>query len=251
MKKLLVLTFLVLFTTMLFSDEKGNKIVKSVLALKKSNDSYYIATMRLINNRNQEKVRKIEWYSKETDEGKNSLIKFLEPADVEGVVFSTIAHKKIDDEQRLFLPALGKIRRISSSKKGGSFMGSDFNYYDLEDHDFEDNTYKYLKEETYDNKLCKVVEYTPLDKNSPYLKTVCWIDKESLFIVKIEFYDNNNNHYKTLIKKDIVVINGIIVSKLMEMTNHIKEHKTILKLENIKFDIGIKNSLFSVQNLTR
>ena len=36
-----------------------------------------------------------------------------------------------DDDQWLYLPALGKTKRIASSDQSGAFMGSDFNYSDL------------------------------------------------------------------------------------------------------------------------
>ena len=88
----------------------------------------------------------MEIITKEGAEGTNTFMKFIEPADVKDTKFLTIAHNKSDDEQRLFLPALGKVRRISSSTKNEKFMGSDLTYYDLEDYEYEDFTYKYVKD---------------------------------------------------------------------------------------------------------
>jgi hypothetical protein len=98
---------IVLFFAVAFyvsADQKGEQIAKSNFDLKKSRDSYSIATMVIISKSGDKKNRKLEMFTKETAEGTNSFIRFLEPADVKGSTFLTIAYKKGDDDQRLYLP---------------------------------------------------------------------------------------------------------------------------------------------------
>ena len=132
-------------------------------------------------------------YTKQGSQGRNSFIEFVEPADVKGTKFLTIAHKNADDEQRLYLPALGKVRKISSSKKDGKFMGSDLFYYDMEDRDYEEFTYNYVGEEVFRGMNCYVVESFPKDSSAPYSKMVMWVNKENYFVYKRECYDSRQH----------------------------------------------------------
>ncbi len=70
----------------------------------------------------------------------------------------------------MYLPALGKSRKISGSSKDGKFLGSDLYFYDLEDHDLDDFTYKFIKEEVWEGHEYYVVESYPKDKKSALFK---------------------------------------------------------------------------------
>lgn len=252
MKKIIFLLTGLLIAINVFADPKGEEIAKKNFNLKSADDSYSLITMLLINKNGDKKIRKMDSYSKETGEGTNSFINFIEPADVKGTKFLTIAHKKSDDEQRLYLPALGKVRRISSSNKDENFMGSDLNYYDMEDHDYEDFTYKFLKEEKLNDKDCNVIEMTPVDPNAPYSKQIAWINKADDFMYKVECFDKKNpdQKFKTILFAEVKNINGILITTIIDVDNIKESHKTILKRENIKINTGLKDSIFSIQNLT-
>lgn len=253
MKRIITILFLLALSISVFADAKGDEIAKKNFNLPESNDSYSIATMVLINKNGSKKIRKLEMFSKEGKDGRNSFTKFLEPADVKGSTFLTIGHKKGDDEQRLYLPALGKVRRISSSNKDGKFMGSDFFYFDMEDQDFEDFTYKYIKDEKYKDKDCHVIDMFPKDSNAPYSKQRVWISKTDNFGYKIECYDKKGSKglMKTIIMVDTETKSGIIIPTKIAVDNHKEDHKTLLQRSNVKINIGIKDSIFTVQNMMK
>ena len=66
---------------------------------------------------------------------------------VKGV--NILSHTKIfePDDQWLFLPALKRVKRISSRNKSGPFMGSEFAYEDLVSREVEKYSYKFIKDE--------------------------------------------------------------------------------------------------------
>lgn len=252
-KKLFLVSLVFFIAAGLFADKKGDEIARKQYDLKKSDDTYSIGQMVLINKRGEKKIRKFLMYSKETKEGTNSFLSFLEPADVKGTKFLTIGHKKGDDEQRLYLPALGKVRKISSSKKGGSFMGSDLNYFDMETHVFEDFTYKYIKDETYNDKNCYVIEAYPLDKDAPYSKQILWISKKDYFIYRSDCYDkkDDNGLIKTIVVVEVKVIDRVIIPTKIVVDNFKTKGKTLFKIENVQINVGLKDNIFSVQNLEK
>ena len=136
-----------------------------------------------------------------TTDGDKSLIIFEKPRDVKGTATLTFTHKEGSDDQWLYLPAIKRVKRISSNNKSGPFMGSEFAYEDLSSQEVEKYNYKHLRDETFDGKDCYVVERIPMDKYSGYTKQVAWIDKAEYRALKIDFYDRKKSLLKTLLNK--------------------------------------------------
>ena len=98
-------------------------------------------TTMLLTNR-KGKTRTSTILSKSSNNGSKQILWFLAPLDDKGVAFLKIEHDNKSDEMRMWLPAFKKVRRISSSKKGDSFMGSDLSYEDMTSRSLEENIYK-------------------------------------------------------------------------------------------------------------
>ena len=113
------------------------------------------------------------------DDGDKSLVIFNEPRDVKGTAFLSFTHKSGPDDQWLYLPALKRVKRISSNNKSGPFMGSEFAYEDISSQGVEKYTYKYLQDEDYNGMSCFVIERYPVDEKSGYKRQVVWINNLS------------------------------------------------------------------------
>ncbi|MEE2744828.1 MAG: outer membrane lipoprotein-sorting protein, partial [Bdellovibrionota bacterium] len=130
-------------------------------------------------------------------DGDKSISQFLLPADVKGTMMLTWTHKKKDDDQWLFLPSIKRTKRISSSNKSASFMGSEFSYEDLGSQEVEKYSHKLLKEEKNKDGLdLWVMERIPRNKKSGYRKLKVWIIKKYSNPGKIEYYDRKNELLK-------------------------------------------------------
>lgn len=135
------------------------------------------------------------------DDGDKSLIIFDRPRDIKGTAFLNFTHQTGNDDQWLFLPALKRVKRISSANKSGPFMGSEFAYEDITSNEVGKYTYKWIRDEALDGKDSFVIERYPTYKNSGYTRQVVWIDKKEYRILKIDFYDRKNALLKTLTYK--------------------------------------------------
>ena len=135
------------------------------------------------------------------DEGDKRLIVFREPRDVKGTAFLVFTKKVGNDDQWLYLPALKRVKRISSSNKSGPFVGSEFAYEDLSSQEVEKYTYRYLKEEAVDGMPSYVIERIPVDKKSGYTKQISWIDKEEYRTLRTDYYDRKGELLKTFVAK--------------------------------------------------
>lgn len=130
-------------------------------------------------------------------DGDKSKIEFLWPADVKGTRMLTWAHKRDDDDQWLYLPAIKRTKRISSSNKSGSFMGSEFSYEDLGSQEVEKFTHTFLEDTTLGDREVWKMKRVPADARSGYARQLLWIDKQYMNPLKIEYYDRKNELLKT------------------------------------------------------
>ena len=127
-----------------------------------------------------------------------TLFVFDEPRDVKGTAFLVHAHKEESDDQWLYLPALKRVKRISSSNRSGSFMGSEFSYEDLGAQEVEKFTYRYLRDEPCGAFTCTVTEQVPTRKIGLPAARSSGRDKEELRLWKVEYFDRKDSHLKTL-----------------------------------------------------
>ncbi len=76
-----------------------------------------------------------------------TLVRFTYPNDIAGTSFLVWERPSGDDDRFLFLPALGRIRRISGAERQESFVGSDFTFEDIGGRALEDYSYSLLETE--------------------------------------------------------------------------------------------------------
>ena len=209
-------------------------------------------TMILINARDQKTIRKMSSKTLEGENGNMSLMVFLTPADVKGTKMLTHEHINKDDDQWMFLPALKRVKRISSRNKSGSFMGSEFSYEDTANNSWKKYTYEDdLKEVIIDGKKYYKGTRIPKDKNSGYSKQITYIDTNTYLTYKVEYYDRKKELLKTAIFSNWNNINNVYVLGKIIMTNRQNSKKTILQWDNQKIKVGLSKKDFTKRKLKR
>ena len=134
--------FLLVIIFSITYSQDGIAIAKMVDERKAPQDIVSKTTMLLTNSKGKTRTSTI--LSKSIDNGSKQILWFLNPADDKGVAFLKIEHDDKADEMRMWLPAFKKVRRISSSKKGDSFMGAELSYEDMTNRALDENNYKRL-----------------------------------------------------------------------------------------------------------
>ncbi len=210
-------------------------------------------TMTLKNKAGKTSRRNIRIKTLEVEgDGDKSLSIFDEPADVKGTAMLTFSHGLEPDDQWLYLPALKKVKRISSRNKSGPFMGSTFAFEDLGSQEVEKYSYKFLREEACGEWQCYVIERKPEYKHSGYTRQVAWLDKEAYRLVKVDFYDRKKALLKTLVASDFNQYLGLYWRPgKMEMVNHLNGKSTTLEWADYQFQTGLTDRDFRSQALKR
>ena len=188
----------------------------------------------------------------EQDVGDKSLVIFDHPADVDGTAFLSYAHILEPDDQWLYLPALKRVKRISSKNKSGPFVGSEFAYEDLTAQELGKYDYKWLRDEPCGDMQCAVLEQTPLYPDSGYTRMVVWYDLEEYRQQKIDYYDRKGDLLKTLTFSDFkLYLDQYWRAHDLFMENHQTGKKTRLTFDEIDFRTGITERDMSKNSLKR
>jgi hypothetical protein len=231
----------------------GRNIAIKMDVVDKSLDSKKAASM-VINRKGKKLVRKMEIRNKKYGPDERSLIKFIEPPDVRGIMYLTWSYEDIerDDDMWVFLPSESLIRRISGGGKKGSFMRSDFANEDIEKREVDDDEHRLLRSEKFSGADCYVMErIAKKQKDTNYSKRIVWVRKDIWLPVKIEYYNKRGKHFKTAIYGGYTEIKGIwTVTRIMVETPR-KGSKTLMQYDNVDYNIGLSDSLFEQSNLKR
>lgn len=210
--------------------------------------------MTLKDQHGKERTRKIRMKTLEVEgEGDKNLIVFDLPNDIKGTAFLNFTHRFGDDDQWLYLPSLKRVKRISARNKSSSFMGSEFSYEDMASQEIEKYTYKYIRDDVFEDQDCFVVEFTPLDgENSGYSRKLIWIDKSEYRIWQVEFYDRKNELLKTLTYAGYkAYLEKYWRPAVMTMVNHQTGKSTRLDFSDYLFGVGLTESDFTTRALQR
>ncbi len=232
----------VLFTALLFAQEAQEIVAKADSVVNAPKDQKATMKMILIDKNGNEKHREAQFLQKGDEK---RIMRFTAPADQKGIAFLGLPN----DVQYLYMPAFHKVRRIASHVKNTKFAGTDFTYDDLSSFKYsEDYNAKLLSE---DNQFW-VLELTPKPGvKKDYGKLKMWVRKDNYYPVKVEFYDKGGNLWKVMGRRQIEKMGKYWVSKEMEMKDLKEQHSTIMKLEDMKFDTGLSDKLFTKRYLKR
>ena len=261
-KKLLIgltLGLSLVTTSILADDAKARAIMEKVDARDDGKTIEQDMSMILIDKNGKKRTRNLHTYSKDFGVDEHQIMFFKSPADVKNTSFLTYDYDKAsrDDDQWLYLPALKKVKRIPSADKSGSFMGSDFSYFDMTDRNLEDFDFKMLKETKVRGKDAWMIEATPrnkrVKKESGYTKTIAIVRKDNHVVVRaINFMRNGKKKYLDMQK--LHSQGGVWLPDVMTMTTKKGKrtlHKTVLKFSKIKLNKAINNSMFTTRRLEK
>ena len=236
-------------------EEKGLQIARDA---RKQDEGFgnFAAGMSMVlrNKKGQESLREVRVKVLEAEnDGNMSLFVFDQPRDARGTALLIHSHKDRPDDQWLYLPALKRVKRISSSNRSGSFMGSEFTYEDMTVQEVEKFTYRYLRDEPCGDGLdCVVTERVPVEKGSVYRRQEVWRDKEELRVWKVEYFDRKDAHLKTLTLGEYQqYLESYWRAGKMVMVNHLTGKSTDLVWTDYQFRADIDERDFTRTGLRR
>jgi len=180
-----------------------------------------------------------------------SLVRFSAPPDLAGAGFLQIQKKEGDDDRMLFLPDLGRARRISGNLRSNAFMGTDMSFADLDRRDLRDGTATLTGSETLQRWDCFVVNVVPKSASSQYSRVEIWVRKDNHLPLKMNMFDRSNVLLKTFAALEVKRVGESWFISRSRMTNVQQKHSTELVLDKIVTTTQFGDEDFTVRELEK
>ena len=230
----------------------GFWVAQKVDEREKGEDASLQMDMVLIDKKGRERERKLFIIRKDFEGNDKLLLKFTYPNDIRGTSFLVWEHEEKDNERFLYLPALGRVRRIASSEKDENFAGTDFSYEDISGRKLENYTYQLIEEEViYESIECYLLASYPKEVNAKFPMIHSWIRKDNFVIIKADYYNKKEEIEKTFHVLKLDKVDGIWTSLELLMENHKMNHKTFSKVTNVVYNQGIQDIRFDKRELMK
>jgi hypothetical protein len=195
--------------------------------------------------------RIIDQYSKDGPHGSRMIIVFQSPKNVAGTRFLTMDNASGGEDRWIYMPELGKIRRIAASGGGENFMGTDLSYDDISslDRNVDLDTHTLLREETLNGKSCYVIQSVSKDSGYQYSKTLIWIDKAQSLVYKSEMYNRRNELAKTMEMSDYKDVQGRLTAMRTKVSTLAAGTSTTIYIDKLEYDSPIPEGAFTTAYL--
>jgi hypothetical protein len=190
-------------------------------------------------------------------DGDRLLIRFTYPNDIRGTGFLVWEHPSSEDERFLFLPSLGRVRRIAGAETQESFVGSDFTYEDIGGRELDEYTYTLLDEQASwpapggAARPAWRLESRRKDRAAEFPRVVSLVLKDSYVVVQADIYNKRDEKQKVYTVRRLDQVEGIWTTMDVQMTNALEKSRTELVTEAIDYNVGLKESDFSRRELER
>jgi outer membrane lipoprotein-sorting protein len=243
-----------------FAQDDAKQIMQKSQDAMTLDGSEAISILTINDGKGNQRIRKFSNASKrEPSKGlTKSIMRFLEPADVKGTAILSFDYENKEDEMWLYMPALRKVRRIVSSEKTKSFMGSEFTNADITKPNIDEYTYKLAGGETIDNVECIKIEITPATKEIAnsygYAKKTAWVGKSDNMARRNEFYDLDGKLLKVMAIKSVKLLDE--KNKKYQTTDVTMENKqngrsSQFLIEKVVFNPKVKDEYFTTDYLQK
>lgn len=232
----------------------GDEIMKKVRENEYSDSADAVIQMVLVDKNGKKQVRRFR-IQRLFD---NVLIRFLDPPDIKDTGYLILKDEKGESKVYYYLPPpTDDYREITMDDKnsaGTSFLGSDFDVTDFQIRNPEETENKYVRTDHIKTRSgsieCYVVESVPKDKDYKYSKVETWVRTDYWLPIKADFHDRDGKLVKQMKVRSYTSVGDRRIISKSEMANAETEHKTLLEIEKIEFDIAFPDDNFTVRKLT-
>jgi hypothetical protein len=193
-------------------------------------------------------------------DGDRRLIRFNYPNDIRGTSFLVWEHPSAEDERFLFLPSLGRVRRIAGSETQDSFVGSDFTYEDIGGRELDEYTYGFSGADGENASWSEPggparpawrLESKRKDASAQFPRVVSLVLKDSFVVVQAEVFNRRDERQKVYTVRKLDRIEGIWTVMDSEMANASEKTRTGLVVARADYNVGLKEADFSRRELER
>ena len=235
------------------SAQDARKLMEAVYHQDTSRDATWKAAMNVVDKKGVARQKKFIFRKIGSLGDSKTLVRFTEPAEVRGVGLLSINRKGVSDRQWLYTPAIQRTRRIAPQERARRFLGTDFTNEDMAERVLDDFEYKLLGDGGLmeGHKTFKIEARPVAADRSQYKFLHLWIAQDIPYTIHAEMYDQSGQKVRVMHASKLEKIAGIWVAKSLEISSPLENTKTILLVEEIRFNTGLKEDQFTQQALEK
>ena len=178
-----------------------------------------------------------------------AILRFTAPEEVKGVTLLIVNHPDRASDQWMWTPAIQRDRPIALQDRATRFFGTGYSFEDIEERDVTQFDYKLAGEDMLDGAACWKIESRPKEsKSSQYSSSVLAIRKDNYAIAQIDNY-SGQNLVRRIHNSDIQKVDGIWTPRALEIEDPARKTRTVLRLENIRYNLPLKDQDFTLEAL--
>jgi hypothetical protein len=232
-------------------------VAEQVRERNQGRDSRAELRMRLFDRQGRVRERALTMLTLRGEKGRGdrALIRFTYPNDIRNTSFLVWEHPEAEDERFLYLPALGRVRRIAGQEKDESFVGSDLSYEDIGGRDLADYTYAFTADDASwlapdgTRHPAWLLESKAKDPNAAQPRSVSFVLKDRFIITAADVFNRRNERIKHFEVRKLDRIEGIWTVLDLVMSNERDDTRTELTTTSIDYNVGLKEEDFSRRQL--
>ncbi|MGD0098325.1 MAG: outer membrane lipoprotein-sorting protein [Terracidiphilus sp.] len=231
----------------------ARKIMEDVYRQDTSRSTFMRASFEVSGQRGQ-RARKEFTYRRTGSPGNSkTIVLFTAPEEIRGVALLSINRRGASDRQFVYTPATQRVRAVAPQERSARFIGTDFTFEDVAERVLDDFTYRLIGEaETIEGHKTWKIEATPADSSrSQYKYIYYWVAQDLPVILHAEMYDAQGKEVRVLHASQIKRVSGISGARRMEMTSVLTGTKTVLVIDDAKFNVAMDDKLFTPEALSQ
>jgi outer membrane lipoprotein-sorting protein len=178
-----------------------------------------------------------------------AMLRFTAPPEIDGVTLLVVNHPDRASDQWMWTPAIQRDRPIALQDRATRFFGTGYSFEDVEERDVSQFDYKLAGSDVVDGAPCWKIESRPKEsKSSQYTLSVLSIRKDNYATAQIENY-TQDKLVRRIHNSGLQKVDGIWTPSTLEIEEPARQTRTVLKLENIRYNLPLKEQDFTPEAL--
>ena len=213
-------------------------------------DGRAVVTMTITDSQDRVRNREFVILRKDKEDGGEQyfFVYFKKPSDVRKMVFMVHKHVDRDDDRWMYLPALDLVKRIAASDKRTSFVGSNFMYEDVSGRNPAEDNHELIPG---DDNFYTIKNTPKKPEEVEFSSYTVQIDKKTFLPMKAVYLDKNGKEYRIVEVKEVQIFDGIPTVTISKVTDLAAGSNTVAEFKAIKYNIGLKDKIFTERYLRR
>ncbi len=201
----------------------------------------------------EEVGRTVHYVTKIIDQRLHSIARLMAPEYLRGMTILSIEQRDRNYDAFVFLPSLGKTRRVTAAQKDDAFFGSDLTYEDLERKRIEEFELGELAVAESNGEAIYRIG-AELVRKGKYSRVEFDVAQSDLAILAERYYKGLEEKPYRIVeaaRSAMVEQEGHVLPTVLLVTDLIRGGTTVVRIKGLRVNASISDRLFTVATLER